>query len=277
MPLFIFVSGYFAMRTLRKDVQDVGKKVFNRLIVPALIWSGVALMIHLLRGYERGLGSMVMDSLRDVWFLYCVAFLYVLGFVVFKAERWKYVVAVLLATFGYAVYKFPGVVYIEYFQPIRQWPLFVMGFAYYEYKKKFESRPLLWGVVIVSVAVYSSLMIWLASTHPIEYIRSHENYVLRALIYQTGAITWFVLFTMLYKVIAKYPHGGDVVSSLGRNTMGIYVMHGKILLLMIMLMPYNVLAHVPSCITAIVLTIVTYLLTLLLKKSPCASKYLLGE
>ena len=273
MPLFVFVSGYFAVHTLRKSVMDVGKKVLNRLIVPALIWSGVALLIHLLRGYERGLGSMVMDSLRDVWFLYCVALLYVLGSVVFKAERWRYVVAVLLAALGYAVYKLPGVVYIEYFQPIRLWPLFVMGFAYYEYKQKFESRPLLWAVIIVSVAVYASLMLWLASNHPIEYVRSHENYLLRAVIYQTGAVAWFAVFSALYRGVEKVSKGGGFITSLGCCTMGVYVIHEMIILLL----PSNMLGDIPYCIVAAILTALSYVATLLVKKSSAAAKYLLGE
>lgn len=277
MPLFIFISGYFAAHTLNKSIKEVAKKVWKRLLVPALIWSCVQFVKLLLTGFSRGPASMIVNSFRDKWFLYCVAFLYVLGCVVFKAGRWKYVVAVSLVVFGYAVYKVPGVVYIEYFQPIRQWPLFVMGFAYYEYKQKCESKLLPRNVAIFSMLIYSGLMLWLASNHPIGYIKTHENYLPRAVIYQTGAITWFLLFTMLYQVVEKCPHSGDVVSSLGRNTMGIYVIHGKILLLMILLMPYNVLTRVPSCITAIVLMAVSYYATLLVKKSPRAAKYLLGE
>lgn len=276
MPLFIFISGYFAAHTLSKSIKDVSEKVWKRLLVPALIWSCVQFVILLSTGYKRGLASMIVSSFRDKWFLYCLASLYILGCVVFKAGRWKYVVAVSFAVLGYVVYKVPGVVYVEYFQPIRQWPLFVMGFAYFEYKQKCKSQMLPRNVAIVSIVMYTGLMLWLASNHPIWYIKSHENYLTRAVIYQAGAITWFVLFVLLYKGIAKYL-SGDIVSSLGRTTMGIYVIHGKILLLMIMLMPYNLLARVPSFITAIVLTIVTYWATLFLKKSPSASKYLLGE
>ena len=153
MPLFVFVSGYFALHSLSKNLQDIGKKVWGRLIIPALIWSGVALVIHLVRGYDRGLWSMVMDSLRDVWFLYCVALLYLIGCVVFKAGRWKYLIAVLVAAFGYAAYRAPGVVYIEYFQPIRLWPLFVMGFAYHEYKQKFEEAGITYFYTLIDDAV----------------------------------------------------------------------------------------------------------------------------
>lgn len=273
MPLFVFVSGYFAVHSLSKNLWDVGKKVLNRLIIPALIWSGVALVIHLWRGYDRGLGSMVMDSLRDVWFLYCVVLLYLLGCIVFKAGHWKYLVAVLVAVLGYAVYKVPGIVYVEYFQPIRLWPLFVMGCAYYDYKKKFESRPLLWVVVAVSIIVYTGLMFGLASSHPIEYIRSHENYLLRAVIYQTGSVAWYAVLSLLYLGMKKLPKGACFISSLGCSTMGIYVIHEMVILIL----PSNLFEAAPYYINAVILTVFSYLATSLVKKSSTAAKYLLGE
>lgn len=277
MPLFIFLSGYFAVHTLQKSIGECFEKVWNRLFCPALIWSGVMLVIFWLKGYERGLGSMLVDSLRSVWFLYCLASLYVLGCIVFKVKRWKYVVAILLAALGYAIYKIPGVVYIEYFQPIRQWPLFVMGFAYREYKHKFESRPLRWTVVIVSMVAYVGLVLWLVSNHPIEYIRSHENYLLRAVIHQTGAVAWFAVFSLLYFGIEKLARGGKFIAKLGCNTMGVYVIHGKILLLTILLLPSNIFGTVPYCITAAILTWLSYMVTTLVKKSPPVAKYILGE
>jgi len=276
MPLFIFVCGYFAVHTLRKGVLDVGEKVLTRLIIPALCWSAVAFLINYLKGYERGLGSMVMDSLRDVWFLYCVALLYAVGCMVFKAGRWKYAVALLLSALGYMVYHAPGVVYIEYFQPIRQWPLFVMGVAYYEYKKKLESRPRRYAIVIASMVAYVGLMLWLTSNHPIEYIRTHENYLLRAVIYQTGAVTWFAVFSLIYRGIEKLVCV-RFITKLGESTMGVYVMHGKILLLAILLLPSNIVGTVPHCITAAIITWLSYVATLLVKKSPYTAKYLLGE
>jgi len=276
MPLFIFLSGYFATHTLQKSVGGCFEKVWNRLFCPALIWSGVMLGMFWLKGYERGLGSMLVDSLRSVWFLYCLASLYVLGCIVFKARRWKYVIAVGLAILGYVVYKAPGVVYIEYFQPIRQWPLFVMGFAYCEYKQKFASRQVLLTATIVSAVVYTGLMFWLSSNHPIEYIRTHENYLSRAVIYQFGAIAWFALFRLLYLAIEN-SRTAKFVSSLGRNTLGIYVIHGKIQLVIAMALSINIFEAVPYCISAAILTGLSYVATLLVKKSPTASKYLLGE
>ena len=273
MPLFVFVSGYFAVHSLSKNLWDVGKKVLNRLIIPALIWSGVALVIHTVRGYDRCFGSMVMDSLRDVWFLYCVAFLYLLGCVVFKAGRWKYFVAVSVALLGYAVYKVPGVVYIEYFQPIRLWPLFAMGCAYYDYKQKFESRPLLWAVIAVSIMVYAGLMLGLAANHPIEYIRSHENYLLRAVIYQTGSVAWYAVLSLLYLSMKRLVPVVRYISSLGCSTMGIYVIHE----MAILILPSNLFEAAPYYINAVILTVLSYLATSLVKKSSTAAKYLLGE
>lgn len=276
MPLFVFVSGYFAQHSLGCNVLDVWRKVWLRLIVPALIWSGASLAIHLRRGYDRGFCSLVVDSLRDVWFLYCVAFLYLLGCMVFKTGKWKYVVAVSLAAIGYAVYKVPGVVYIEYFQPIRMWPLFVMGLAYREYKQKITARLSL-PMSIASIIAYAGIMLWSASSHSLENLRTHENYLLRAGVYQTGAIAWFVLLGSLYKFMTKFPIAWGAAASLGRNTMGIYVIHGKILLLIVVLLPLNRLQAVPIWVVAIVLTALSYAVAIIFRKNKYTAKYLMGE
>lgn len=275
MPLFVFISGYFAMHALQKTFIDCVKKVWYRLLTPALIWSLVAFCVSFLNGTGRGMMSVVVESLRSVWFLYCIALLYIVGCLVFKTGKWRYFVALFLALGAYSFYNVPGVVYIEYFQPIRQWPLFVMGLAYYDYKTKLTpsvSR----SIVIASVIVYVGLMTWLSSKFPLEYIRSHENYILRAIIYQTGAISWFVVMCWTYKLIRK-TYIASFVTRLGRDTLGVYAMNSKGIMLLKWIVPISILTMTPSWLTAMILTSMLFAFTLTLKSNKFTAKYLLGE
>ena len=275
MPLFVFISGYFATHTLNKTMSECARKVWHRLLIPAMIWSVVQFLIFYWGGYARGLDSMVMDSLRSVWFLYCIASLYLVGNCVFKFGKWKYPIAVVLMVVMYLCYKLPGVAYIEYFQPIRQWPLFVMGVFYYEYKQNL-SPSFLKILVAVSTMVYVCLYIWLASNHPLEYIRSSENYLLRAVVYQTGTITWFAVFRMLYHLIATSRIASYIVI-IGRNTLGIYVTNSKWLMIVTLIVAPAILLEIPQWLTALITTMLLLGFTLFLKRNKFLAEYLLGE
>ena len=218
---------------------------------------------------------MVMDSFRRVWFLYCIALLYLLGNCIFKLRKWKYPVAVMLMIVTYLCYNLPGVAYIEYFQPIRQWPLFVMGLFYYEHKQ--ELSPLLSKVLFsISAMVYSGLYFWLGCNHPLEYICSAENYLPRAVIYQTGAILWFVVIKMLYRSVNAMGIA-SLISEIGRNTLGIYVINSKTLMLHMLILSPAMLVVIPQWFIALIATFLLFGLTLIMKKNKYTAEFLLGE
>ncbi len=271
MPLFIFISGYFATHSLSKSIKECMAKVLKRLFIPAFLWTIVYFFVFHFENDEEW-ARKVVSSFRSEWFLYCLCYLYLLGCVLYKS-RYFLVMAILIFVLGYAIYPFPGVVYIDYFQIIRQWPLFVMGVFYYRNKTKFNFSNYLF-LFLLSIFMYLGFIIYLLQNYQLDYILSKDNYLMRAIIYQSGAIVFFVVLMLIYNIFKK-TYFLRVFVLLGQNTLGIYVMNEILIRLLNKHLELN--GYVPLLLLSLVLTFTLLGITLMLKRNKLTAKYLLGE
>ena len=271
MPLFIFISGYFASRSITKSMTECSLKVLHRLFLPAIIWTTVNFFIFYL-GDDCGWARKVMSSFRSVWYFYCMCYMYIMGCLIAKSKHFWYLAGVIFAI-GYAIYPLPGVGYVDYFQIIRQWPLFIMGVLYFRYRNEI-APPTILRIVLISVVVYMVIIIYSLHNFSLNYILSKQNYMLRAVLYQTGAVTVFALLSILYSHIkSSFVASSFIV--LGQNTLGIYVMNE--ILIKLFKQHCAFIESMPLWILSVLFTFALLLLTLLLKQNKYTAKYLLGE
>lgn len=271
MPLFIFVSGYFASRGIDRPLYQCSEKVLHRLFLPAFLWTVVNFLVFHL-GDDCGWARKMVSSFRSVWYLYCMSYMYIVGCLIAKSKFFYYLVGGIFAI-GYILYPLPAVGYVDYFQIIRQWPLFMMGVWYFRNKNKI-TPPNTRIVVFLSVVIYMAIIIYMLDYFPLNYILSKQNYVLRAVLYQTGAVMVFALLTTLYTVV-KETHIASVFILLGQNTLGIYVMNE--IMIKLFKQHCSFVGTVPLWLLSFLFTFALLLITLLLKRNKYTAKYLLGE
>lgn len=271
MPLFIFISGYFARRTLSLPIGDCVKRTWDHLLLPAVIWTAVYFFVFHLFANEDW-PRKIIYSMRCVWFLYCLSFLYFLGNIVWKF-RYKYVLAIVVAVLGFSFYRIPGVAYVEYFQPIRLWPSFVMGLFWGEYRNQLHLPVRVFFIIFCLLAYFTSFAASLKGGASLDYVLSSENYLIRAVIYLSGSILVFALLQFLFLPLWKADLTRPMVI-IGQNTMGIYVMNG---LIIGALSKYIKIWCIPLWMASLIITVFLYGATVAFKKSRSCSKLLLGE
>ncbi len=111
---------------------------------------------------------------------------------------------------------------------------------------------------------------------PVEGLLAHANYLIRALVYQTGTILFFGLFKLIYRPL-RSTWVARTVEAVGQNTLGIYAMNGLLIFTVPGILGIDCRFGLPLGIYALVLTAVLYGITLILKRIPLTRIYLLGE
>lgn len=271
MPLFIFVSGYFATRTVNGDITTCVKTRWHRLLLPALIWTVVrffSVNIHTVE--ELGLLQSIYNSFRGIWFLYCLFALYIIACLSFKL-RYKYTLLVLAIIIGYVSYPYQPVDVLKHFQIIRQLPLFTLGLFYASHKtfaNKFK-----WGGYVICLILYVAWLYVAIVDHKLLF--SNETYLVRGAILVIASMVFFVTLKIIYKYI-KSTKITQVLVALGENTLGIYMLNGLMVYGLDGLIPQQE-SQISLFLFSIIITLICYGITLLIKRNRTLKQYLLGE
>lgn len=275
MPLFIFISGYFALHTINKNFKECLYTRLYRLLIPALIWTIIRfLAINYNIVESEGFARSIYSSFRGIWFLYCLFVLYVTANIVWKS-KYKYHIALFLLIIGYASYSYQPIDVLKHFQLISQWPLFVLGLVCAQYKMASFNRRYILLLFAVSVAVYSFWIYEAINNH--KYLFSEKNYLIRGLILVIASFVFFVLFKFLYAKLCN-TFIARLFCRLGDSTLGIYMTNSLIIFAM------TGWLHLPQTnstlliiIYSVFITFVSYIITVLIRKRYILKKYLLGE
>lgn len=271
MPLFIFISGYFALYTIRKSTKECIHTRIQRLLIPAIIWTIIRFItIHQYTVPEKGLIQSLYASFRGIWFLYCLFALYITANIIWKSQ-YKYYWAAMLLIIGYATYPYQPIDVIKHFQLIRQWPLFILGLLYAEHKLSLTSKYILPISVIAIFYCY-----WLYNAifgH--KYLFSEQTYLCRGIVLIMASILFYVILKFAYTKI-KNSHIATIFCLLGKFTLGIYMTNSFIIFALI---NYNFLPRTDEWfilfIYSILVTLISYIITIFIKKSKALKKYLL--
>ena len=281
MPLFFFISGYLAIPSLRQTFQEFALKKYKRILRPALCWSLLFLLLKLPSHLD--LGTKVIKSFMDIWFLYVLFYLFIASFLMYKS-KYRFLLFAGIVVLGYLAYPFLLKVpsrhfgyIVEEFRIIREMPVFLMGILYGLFKDRIRTKTLT-AVFALSTVLYVGcfLYVLVLQRRPVGDLLAHDNYLVRALVYQTGTILSFGLFKLIYWFLAgtKIAHA---VEAVGQNTLGIYAMNGLLIFTVPGVLGIDYRFGLPLGIYALVLTAILYGITLILKRFPLTRIYLLGE
>ena len=271
MPLFIMISGMFSLNTLSKGLRQTFARRTTRLLIQALIWSGVFLLIRVIETHSIS-PKMIVDSIRGAWFLYCLYFLY-LGAAAIWSLKHRYLVAALIGLALYVLFPYwPAGLkhFVWYLQLTKQWPMFILGalIAERHYLKNWGGQ-VFHVVLAISISVYALFIYERIILMKESWSLGSDTYIWSGVLSLCSSFVWFVVLQKTYNYLPLK----QVFVSIGNATLGIYMVHGALL----HVMPGFGISDVEMFLMAIAVTAVSYLLTILLRRTTLTKKYLLGE
>ena len=281
MPLFFFISGYLMVPSMKRSFGAFAGKKWIRILRPALLWSLLFLLLKLPSHLD--FATKIIKSLMDIWFLYVLFYLYMVAWPMTKSKN-RYLWYGLAVVAGYLIYPFLLKVpsrhfgyIVEEFRIIRELPVFLMGILYWEYKDKMKDWHKYLAVAIAAILYFLCFyhtLVW--KGQPVQYLLSHENYLMRALAYQTGTIVAFFLLTIIYNLLKDGPVAKGIAFA-GQNTLGIYAINGLFIFTVPAIIGIDYRFGLPLWLYAAILTAVLLGIVVLMKKIPFVRKYYLGE
>lgn len=138
MPLFMFVSGWFAWRSLDKGFVSTLRTKLHRLAVPALIWSTVIFVQRIAMGEAMTL-RLFYDSCRGMWFLWCLTGLFCLSALIWQSKHHG-TVALCVAVALLMLYPWYPNDLLKHFKIALHFPSFFLG-AWFSARSKGASPP----------------------------------------------------------------------------------------------------------------------------------------
>ncbi|MBE5876945.1 MAG: hypothetical protein E7290_08690 [Lachnospiraceae bacterium] len=252
MPLFMMVSGYLSWNSVKRaqtkrDRWQLLKRRAVALLAPIFLWTLVdcvrTMIIHAINGMEQPQNLIfwyVNRALNNLWFLWAVFWCFLVVYIVHYYCRDSIVLYVLgfLAMFvipdglGLGAYKY-------------MMPFFIVAFygrgLMEKHGDKMSEKPKLWWILLCGICFGGlfvlfdeNSMIYLSGYKLIgkDVLRQLGIDLYRALIGFAGSI----FFVMLWKYIVCTLHDAEgnvvlrVLALLGRESMGIYILSGYVLI-----------------------------------------------
>lgn len=237
MPLFIFVSGYFANSMTKYTFPIVFRRKAKRLILPWVIWSSFSLLIWFSSSSFYSLDFHTKDAFVEIgknlyrtyaqyiWFLPCVFVLTIMYYPILRCihdgDR-KYIficVMIFLVWIVSVIFNknFPFN-YIDYLQISRQALPFGLGLFYFYCKDRLNNE---YRILIVLLAVigiiggFNKFGIYRCDFSMVEKIYS-------------GTLLTIIMFYILWVCwlqIKKVSIIRNLLCWCGQNSLGIYVIH----------------------------------------------------
>ncbi len=275
MPLFVTISGYFSLKSIKDKFYETLKKKTVRLVYPIIYWSIIFLLFSLLIENKPISLYLYYTELRKVWYLICIFFLTLIFNLIWK-YKYKKIMAVTILILSFTVlYNYMPIDVLIHFQIIRQMPFFLGGILLAS-NPLWHSRIFSKSILIISACIF---LIWilLFIKKTSNYSLVALNYLIKELIYTSATILMFYLLRKTYYII-KNKQWLKWFLLLGRHSLGIYVLNSIILEIIKLSMPKNFI--ITSSLVIFISIIVTYLcyrITLLINLNKTLRKYLLGE
>ena len=260
MPLFMMLSGYFAVSSMELSPKDFFPKKFRQLLLPCISWAIVCWLVitsGLIEGEFHleltGLFAGWIGLIDNFWFLKSCFICYTLTWLCWRFGRYKLpamVVALVLCTMQGRFFlntMFPSFllgVFLRQSAPFEQW----MARHWY----------------VPSSAFVALLVCNL-------YFVEKYPYPLRLALGLSGALSFFILFKFLFSNATQNIY--IKLAKLGRATLGIYTMQA--ILLEYLLPRYLDLSALPMTAVILampVLSLLTFAICYLIYETICSSK-----
>ncbi len=292
MPLFMLISGYlFAYSIVGVSWKNLLYSRIRRLVVPVLAWSVLPWGISMYRLYRHGnqvsvgiaLKEYTLTSLNELWFLWavfwCSAIVILVKF--FLRDSMFVYCIIWLVTFvtpdvlGTHLYKF-------------MYPFFLCGYLF----GKNQGKEKLWkfysnySFIIVCGLLFGVLLLFFNVD---SYIYTTGYYVLngrlmkqlsidlfRIIIGMVGSIVVLAVLAKIYSLIDE--KNMRVLSYIGQNTMGIYIISGYFFSYVLNKITYRLdtINYFILLVEVIAVILFSVCCTWIISKSKCLKQVLLG-
>lgn len=125
MPLFMFISGWFAWHALDKGIRYTLSNKLKRLALPAFIWSVVILVQRVVMGEPLSL-RLLYESCRGIWFLWCLFGLFLMTSLLWNCKQ-RIMLALCLSCALLILYPWYPNDLLKHFMLPLHFPIFFLG------------------------------------------------------------------------------------------------------------------------------------------------------
>ncbi len=228
MPLFMLISGYFSVRSMRLDWRSFVLKKLHQIALPGVTWPRLFALIGVLFLGEQFILPKAFTDWIPYWFLWAILICNVLAFVggKFQYGRWVMLVVSQVIPFANVIYMYPA---------------FMMGQLVYEHKD--WQRKNIKNILMVSAIVYLiSICFWGANDWHLmaqTQAKLQEYGIMKAgLFYEgktvfkivvnlSGSMLFFSLFTLSERPWNNW--FGKALAFAGKYTLAIYIIQCYVL------------------------------------------------
>lgn len=286
MPLFIAISGYLCRESMDRATTRSGqiallKKRAGRLLAPIFLWTGADTIRSLVTASEplpshpgEFLLTFFHNAFLNLWFLWAVFWCFLIVYVMHSFFQ----DSILIYSAGFIVMFFlPDGLGLGAYKYML--PFFVAAFYSHDWLDRHLysvlTEPRLWKVLsagalfgILFVFFDENSMIYLSG-----YKITGKNILLQLQIdfYRTLiGFAGIAFFTLLWQYLLKKAEGKvefRLLTDLGQNSMGIYILSGYVLLLFVRRLPFTP-SHLLNLAEAMIILPLTWLITKAAGKVP---------
>lgn len=285
MPLFMLISGYLFGKTIDRGWKVNLKKKINALLIPLLVWG----VLHLLKfvfwqieigdfSFKRAVWYYFDITTRQLWFLWAILWCSIIVLIVhdfFKDNIFIYIIG-FVASFwipdGYnlELYKF-------------MYPYFIIGYFYNVRKLNRFILPRCNIINLLLLGIFFGLLLRYYSYDSYIYTSGHsvlnKMFVSQMSIniyrYLIGLVGSCFVILLSYLLVARKKIKTTIMSYVGRETFGIYVLEGVVVLPTIVKGIHRI-DYVVVFLETIYVIVACLVMIKIIKKSSLLSKFLLG-
>jgi fucose 4-O-acetylase-like acetyltransferase len=234
MPVFIFISGFFA--------KFHSSKIVFHQIYPYVLFQGLYIAFHYIVLYPNADGSVPWQFTTPywlLWYLMAMIFYYMLTPLLNQQKLWQCAIVVVLCCILSVLVGYEK--QIGYFMTLSRFfvflPYFVLGYYIGRYKavlQQFWTKLSIQNVLlgVVAVLAVAGVILYLLQDSVIKTNMMYGSYSYEAAWYHAGirirllgiGMCWvmFFLFTLVPILRFKIP----IVSTIGKNTLPVFLLHG---------------------------------------------------
>jgi fucose 4-O-acetylase-like acetyltransferase len=275
MPVFMMVSGFVSYKLI--ITWHSVKKRFVQLIIPWFVWS-IILNPFIIR--DVTIGRYINSFLHPgIWFLWALFFISLLFYFFDYIANKFHIKQELIILLGYIILS--GIYVTTNFE-LFQYGLIAYHFLFYSigfFIRKY------WAIVekrlrycfFVGCPLFVILFIHIKEQAPLAIFNYTINSNIYVWIYRIAtAIVSIPVFLFLFK---KFGEKVSLFNYLGKNTMGIYILHGFMIRLLVkpVLNNYHINYYLLLVISIVVLIAMSCLMIFLIRKVNILKFILLGE
>lgn len=292
MPIFMLLSGFLFYRAKDKGVLEIFKVKSTSLLLPVLVWQSLFFLLTLMSNdlnFLSLLRKYISSVVHGLWFLWAVFYCSMLVSVVNKIlkdshfRKIAYVIVLVLTLFT------PDFINLHLYKYML--PYFIIGYYSQCALKKLDSLNKKSHIIYIAIFC-SSFFVLLKSYDYNSYIYTSKYFILsseippfqhfkidvfRFLIGILGSISIILIINAINKSNwFSQSYFKEGVLYLGRNSLGIYIISGYIMLALVEIKFYNSLDYMLSFFTTIFVIAVCLLVIKLIKINKISSLLLLG-